>query len=173
MDSSLTACPHMLQTHFKQLHEPEFGKRLQKAAKKARKGEQFLKRVEKYNAAKQAMQIPLNIRPEMGTDIEWHLQKCKYQCEKVPTRSQAADKNLIRSALSCLSGIEAANDGRHHVMCLISDDGGFAPTMQQWKSLGMSTLAICETRYHDQYPCADVTLSWHGVQHALYEEVTA
>jgi hypothetical protein len=91
---------------------------------------------------------------------------------QVENKDQAADIMLVRSAKRVLYSLQRGGgegaDGRHHVMCLISDDGGYAPILQEWTNSGWSTLAVCEKRFRDKYPGADVTLSWHGVQNRLY-----
>ena len=165
-----------LETHFKQLHEREFKKRLaHKPAAKAFFRDEA--RRERYFTARDSL-----MTPKKGVQLQQRLARQDVHVTKVhlphiccsggnPARlggleqvenmAQAADVAMHAEIHRLLEDLHQDADPALHCLCLISDDRGFDTGLRACKQQGLGTIAICERP--DAFNNADVILSWQSV----------
>ncbi|EPS63603.1 hypothetical protein M569_11180, partial [Genlisea aurea] len=151
-----------LKKHFKQLHERERQKKLNrmrslKGKKRQRFKERFIDGNEKYNAAARVL-----LTPKIGYGLAQELKRAGVFVKTVEDKPQAADWALKRQILhSMSSGVDW--------IVLVSDDSDFCEMLRKARDADMGTVVVGD-RDGSLGRYADVWVPWIGVENGEVRE---
>ncbi|MCO5607246.1 hypothetical protein L7F22_061439 [Adiantum nelumboides] len=140
-----------LKKHFKQLHETERNKRLNrlnslKGNKKIKYKQSILEKETKYREVSRGI-----VPPKVGYGLMQELKRAGVWVKMVSDRPQAADEALMRHiSKSINTGIKC--------ICLVSDDSDFLPVLHKAKAQRLHTVVVGDRPRLKMY--ADVQFSW-------------
>eukprot|EP01018_Ginkgo_biloba_P022906 Gb_32843 [translate_table: standard] len=143
-----------LKKHFKELHERERQKKLNrmnslKGKRKAKFREQYRAKDEKYKNAAQNL-----LFPKVGYGLASQLRRAGVYVKTVEDKPQAADAALKRQIQHSMTrGINC--------ICLISDDSDFSVMLNKARQNNMRTIVLGDSKALKNY--ADLWLSWDTV----------
>ncbi|PIN09890.1 hypothetical protein CDL12_17532 [Handroanthus impetiginosus] len=151
-----------LKKHFKQLHERERQKKLNrmrslKGKKRQRFKERFIDGNEKYNEAARTL-----LTPKIGYGLAQELKRAGVYVKTVQDKPQAADWALKRQMLHSMSrGVDW--------IVLVSDDSDFSEMLRKAREANLGTVVVGD-RDRALGRHADVWLSWLRVENGEIKE---
>lgn len=149
-----------LEQHVRELHVREAKKRLNaNAPRKARQAYLRDSKNEDKLHKIHDLQVDLGLKPEGGAVLKRVLRKKGFIVEEVGKQDQAADTKIAQHARQMLKSVRPVPDGCPLYLCLVSDDRGFAPLLQECNQAGWVTVALC---LRETYPSALMTLDWEA-----------
>ncbi|KAK4769854.1 hypothetical protein SAY87_030386 [Trapa incisa] len=152
-----------LKKHFKQLHERERQKKLNrmrslKGKKRKKYCEQYISGNHKYNEAARVL-----VQPKVGYGLAGELRRAGVYVKTVEDKPQAADWALKRQMQHSMSrGIDW--------LFLVSDDSDFSDMLRKAKEADLGTVVVGDkNRALGRH--ADLWFPWHGVESGELREV--
>lgn len=151
-----------LKKHFRQLHERERQKKLNrmrslKGKKRQRFKERFIHGNDKYNEAARTL-----LSPKVGYGLASELRRAGVFVKTVEDKPQAADWALKRQMQHSMSrGIDW--------LFLVSDDSDFSETLRKAREANLGTVVVGDG-YRALGRQADLWVPWNGVENGEIEE---
>ncbi|KAH7445361.1 hypothetical protein KP509_01G004500 [Ceratopteris richardii] len=151
----------LLKKHFKQLHEREHNKRMNrlnalKGKKKLKYREALSPKLERYKEAASPILVP-----KVGYGLESDLRRAGIFVKTVQYKPQAADIELKKQMVNSMhKGVKC--------ICLVSDDTDFSSMLVDARALNLCTVVFGESRSLKRY--ADFWFPWGDVSQGLPAE---